>query len=106
MFRRSRGQLRLRDRLISVDPDVPYINLMEISAEGSISTTFSVANETLIWTNPKFFAGEAQFCQLPDGDLLVSFIEDGAPDDCERVDLRVYRGNYPLFPSLSTNGFS
>ena len=94
LFRRRRGELLLRDRLISVNPGVPYISLMDISVEGSITTTFSVVNDSLIWSNSSFYYGEAQFCQQTDGDILVSFTEDGAPDDCMPVDLRVYRGKY------------
>ena len=94
LFRRSRGELRLRDRLISVNPGVPYINLLDIEEEGSITTTFSVVNDSLVWSHPSFYYGEAQFCQQTDGDLLVSFAEDGTPDDCVPVNLRVYRGKY------------
>ncbi len=101
LFRRSRGELQLKGRPISVDPGVAYINLMDYP-DGSITTRFSVINDTLVWTSSAFYEGQAGFCEDYNGDIFISFTEAGGPSGCMPIDLRVYRGNYFLRTPLRT----
>ncbi|KAK8051120.1 hypothetical protein PG993_002505 [Apiospora rasikravindrae] len=91
-FRQSDGRLQRRGRDISVDPGVDYINLVNY-AGGSITTTFSVANDTLQWTNDAFYDGRATFCQVgDDGPVYAVLTSAGGPEGCSPVALVIYRG--------------
>lgn len=66
----------------------------ELAADGEppvdgITTTFSVVDGKLSWTNDEF--GEAGFCQDgSDGKVYITF--GSTPPDCESVTLTAYKG--------------
>lgn len=90
-FRQGGGQLQRRGRAISVDPGVRFIKLTDYP-DGSISTTFSVVNDTLVWSNEVFYNGRASFCRTPNEDVYAVFTAAGGPDGCTPVELVVYAG--------------
>ncbi|KAK7957056.1 uncharacterized protein PG986_006278 [Apiospora aurea] len=91
-FRQWNGQLQRRGRPISVDPGVDYINILNYP-DGSITTEFTVVNDTLQWTNDAFYDGRATFCQVGnDGPVYAVFTSAGGPEGCSPVALVVYRG--------------
>jgi hypothetical protein len=83
IFHQKRGQLLHHKRAISVDPGVDYINISDYP-DGSISTTFSVVHNILVWTNETFFNGHAGFCQGPSNEVYVTFTDNGGPDWCSK----------------------
>ncbi|KAK8077355.1 hypothetical protein PG996_003525 [Apiospora saccharicola] len=92
LFRRSNGQLLSRQRPLSVDPGVDFINLSDYPG-GSISTTFSVVGRILVWNNTAFYGGAARFCQLQSGAVYGLFTENTGPEDCTLINLAVYTAN-------------
>ena len=57
---------------------------------GDITTTFSVSNTgTLLWTNTKFFDGNALFCLLPSGVIVAVFQQGAQPQYCVFIDLTI-----------------
>ncbi|KAK6827748.1 hypothetical protein PG987_011089 [Apiospora arundinis] len=92
-YRQSNGQLQRRGRFISVDFGVDYIDMTNFVG-GSISTVFSVVNDTLQWDNEAFYNGRATFCQVDNEIVYVVFKDiDRGPEGCTPVFLVVYRGN-------------
>ncbi|KAK8128502.1 hypothetical protein PG984_009610 [Apiospora sp. TS-2023a] len=94
-FRQSGGQLQRRGRAVSVDPGVDYIDLANY-AGGSISTLFSVVDDTLQWNNDAFYEGRARFCQVDSETVYAVFTNAGGPEGCSPVALVVYRGTVAL----------
>ena len=96
LFRQGNGQLVSRQRPLSVDPGVDYINLSDYPG-GSISTTFAVIGRVLFWNNTAFYGGSARFCQLQSGAVYGLFTENPGPDNCTFINLVVYTGGlYPF----------
>lgn len=93
LFHRSGGQLHFNGRPISVNPGVAYISLLDYP-DGSITTSFSIVDDILVWSNQAFYDGQASFCQQENGDVFGIFQETGAPSDCMPVNLHIYRGDY------------
>lgn len=91
LFRQTNGQLVSRQRPLSVDPAVDYINLSDYPG-GSISTTFSVIGRILVWNNTAFYGGAARFCQLQSGAVYGLFTENPGPENCTLINLVVYTG--------------
>ncbi|KAK6845030.1 hypothetical protein PG995_015140 [Apiospora arundinis] len=92
LFRQGNGQLVSRQRPLSVDPGVGYINLSDYPG-GSISTTFSVIGRVLVWNNTAFYGGSARFCQLQSGTVYGLFTENPGPGNCTLINLVVYTAN-------------
>lgn len=91
LFKQSNGQLLSRQRPLSVDPGVEYINLSDYPG-GSISTTFSVVGRILVWNNTAFYGGAVRFCQLQSGAVYGLFTENPGPENCTLINLVVYTG--------------
>ncbi|KAK8025564.1 hypothetical protein PG990_003387 [Apiospora arundinis] len=92
LFRQGNGQLVSRQRPLSVDPGVDYINLSDYPG-GSISATFSVIGRVLVWNNTAFYGGSARFCQLQSGTVYGLFTENPGPGNCTLINLVVYTAN-------------
>ncbi|KAI4596093.1 hypothetical protein KJ359_006387 [Pestalotiopsis sp. 9143b] len=89
LFFLSDGQLESDRGAVSVEPGVPYMDLVEFTG-GSISTTFEIDNGMLVWRNESFFDGQAGFCQMGTGLVYAVFEEDAAPVNCTSIDIVVY----------------
>ncbi|RYP66941.1 hypothetical protein DL771_007515 [Monosporascus sp. 5C6A] len=74
---------------VSVDPGLSFTEF-EVSSTGSISTVLGVVAGTLVWANDAFSGGQAGFCQVPSGQVYITFAgPDFAPSSCEPVTIAV-----------------
>ncbi|KAK6210821.1 hypothetical protein LQW54_005869 [Pestalotiopsis sp. IQ-011] len=89
----SQGQLVQGTRALSVDPGVDYINMITFPG-GSISTTFSVQNDRLTWSNESFYNGAAGFCMTADGQIYVLFSQSDSPANCTLIGILVFDINH------------
>ncbi|RYP84711.1 hypothetical protein DL770_005163 [Monosporascus sp. CRB-9-2] len=83
------GELISGGQAVRVDPGLSFREF-EVSPTGSISTFFGVAAGTLVWANDAFSGGQAGFCQVPSGQVYITFAgSDFAPAGCLPVTLAV-----------------
>ncbi|KAJ4391092.1 hypothetical protein N0V93_004707 [Gnomoniopsis smithogilvyi] len=71
---------------VSVDPGVPIVPFN--TATGSITNTFSIVNNTLVWQNSQFPQGFASFCEQ-DSFIYVTFAAQEQSNGCTPVALTV-----------------
>ncbi|KAI3338018.1 hypothetical protein F4824DRAFT_96598 [Ustulina deusta] len=91
------GQLLSGGQPIATNPGVAFTTFKAMPA-GRISRIFAILNGYLHWFNEQFTGGEAEFCQVPDGTVYITFRGDNSgPANCQRVDIVTYFGtSYPL----------
>ncbi|RYP42801.1 hypothetical protein DL768_010215 [Monosporascus sp. mg162] len=98
------GELVSGGQAVRVEPGLSFTEF-DVSPTGSISTFFGVAagalvwaNDAffgvaagaLVWANDAFFGGRAGFCQVPSGQVYITFAgSDFAPAGCLPVTLAV-----------------
>ncbi|KAH6652288.1 hypothetical protein BKA67DRAFT_352219 [Truncatella angustata] len=90
------GELFAAGQSISTDLNVPFLDLTR-PVEGSITTSFSIGSDILVWANAAFFGGFARFCQVQNGTVYALFTELDAPAACIPADLVVYSGEFLCF---------
>ncbi|KAK6084518.1 hypothetical protein SCUP234_03307 [Seiridium cupressi] len=89
-FNLTNGRFGSGGQFVATNPGIAYKEF-RVSPTGSISTTFTVFNGVLAWYNDVFYGGQAGFCQVPSGQIFVTFgIPGTEPVDCEFVFLIVY----------------
>ncbi|KAK9418583.1 putative WSC domain-containing protein [Seiridium unicorne] len=89
-FNLTNGRFGSGGQFVATNPGIAYKEF-RVSPTGSISTTFTVSNGVLAWYNDVFYGGQAGFCQVPSGQIFVTFgIPGTEPVDCEFVFLVVY----------------
>ncbi|KAK9776481.1 hypothetical protein SCAR479_06804 [Seiridium cardinale] len=89
-FNLTNGRLGSGGQFVATNPGIAYKEF-KVSPTGSISTTFTVSNGVLAWYNDVFYGGQAGFCQVPSGQIFITFgIPGTEPVDCEFVFLVVY----------------
>ncbi|RYO99862.1 hypothetical protein DL764_006684 [Monosporascus ibericus] len=83
------GELISGGQAVRVDPGLSFTEF-QVSPTGSISTFFGVAAGALVWVNDAFSGGQAGFCQVPSGQVYITFAgPDFAPAGCEPVTIVV-----------------
>ncbi|KAH8890306.1 hypothetical protein GQ53DRAFT_824930 [Thozetella sp. PMI_491] len=83
------GQLLYAGMVISTNPGNTYQPLPGIAQNGSISTTFRLLNNELVWVNSAFMNNKAQFCQDSAGQVYAKFTNSSLGFDCSPVVLGV-----------------
>lgn len=66
----------------------PYVSLNDPVAGGSITTSFTIEGNVLVWSNSQFFNGRAGFCELKDV-VYATFTAAGGPAGCVPVQIVV-----------------
>ena len=82
----------------STSAGVTYAQFLPSASVGTITTTFSLgAKGDLLWSNSAFYNGNALFCILPSGSIIVVFSLGAQPSGCVFIDLTISDGM--SFPS-------
>lgn len=75
----------------STSPNLPFAAFIPPTVPGTIDTMFTLgSDETLTWTNPDFYNGQASFCAVSNGTVYAVFQENGQPDGCFYISLSLF----------------
>jgi hypothetical protein len=86
----SNGTLSSGGQLLSTEPGLSYQPFMTDATVGSITTTFAIQDNILVWLNDEFSGGQAGFCQDNQGQVFITFDTTIPPFDCTPVQLVSY----------------
>ena len=81
----NEGQLSINGQLLITLPGQPFVPFFSTggATPGSISTTFDIVDDRLIWSNGAFADGTASFCRDQAGTIFAVF--GTPPVDCAEV---------------------
>jgi hypothetical protein len=88
------GTLSSGGQLISTDPGVTYQPFAVNPDVGSITTTFAVEGNTLVWYNESFVNNYADSCQDTGGQVWVIFDGNPPPFDCSTIVLVTFESKF------------